>query len=263
MAKVILDPGHGGRDIGDYYMNRSEKNDTLSLALRVGLFLEAQGISVVYIRKTDVYLSIMERIKLINEADADLMISLHRLNEMDYSSKPGLDFFLKEDDIKVKDAAITIGKELYSVGYTTYGLIIRTDLPLLNEVSIPAFMLGIGYIGKEQENLFYDHNIMTIAEAIAKGILEYLTNTIDNETDLIRKQMSLGYRYRVIAGKYYSYDEAVEKQMLLRNHGVQAEIEYGFQKYFVCTGLLEQLDDAVLLEVQLRRLGYRTMIIIV
>ncbi len=261
MAKIILDPGHGGRDNGDYYESRSEKNDNLLLILRVGRFLEAQGIEVVYTRKTDAYLANKERIALINESGADLMISLHHLSGGSYGYS--LEFFIKENDLIARGTAVAIEKELYPVGYTTYKITANTDLPLLNEVSIPALMIGIRYLGADRENVFYDLNFLPIAEAIARGILEYLTLNTDNKSDLILKPMSACYCYRVMVGRYRFYDEAAWEQMILRNLDISAEMEYRRRRYDLYVGLTNQLDEAVLLEGKLRRLGYSTVISIV
>ncbi len=78
MPKVILDPGHGGSDIGDYYRRRSEKNDNLRLALRVGQLLEDMGVDVEYTRTTDVYLPMLRRVNRANQIGGDLLVSIHR-----------------------------------------------------------------------------------------------------------------------------------------------------------------------------------------
>ena len=54
MATVMIDAGHGGYDNGASFEGRTEKNDTLNLALAVGNILENNGVDVLYTRTTDV-----------------------------------------------------------------------------------------------------------------------------------------------------------------------------------------------------------------
>ena len=263
MVKVILDPGHGGRDIGDYYENRSEKNDNLLLTLRIGEFLEMQGIEVAYTRKTDIYLTTRERITMIKETCADLMISLHRSSKKCYTAGYCLDFSIKENDLRARNAAVTIGSERYPVGYATCKFIVRKDLTLLNEVSVPAIMLHIGYIRTGQEHEYYHLNFVAIAETIARGILNYLKK-IDCHQNVLLKPMSLCYRYRVMVGRYCCYDEAAREQLYLCGLGIVTEMECHNRRSFILyTGEMNQLNEAVFLEGELKRLGYRTMITIV
>ena len=50
MATVMLDAGHGGFDNGAMFNERKEKDDNLSLTLKVGQELEDRGVNVIYTR---------------------------------------------------------------------------------------------------------------------------------------------------------------------------------------------------------------------
>lgn len=76
--KVAIDAGHGGHDPGAMYSGRVEKEITLGVALKVGKILEAApGIDVVYTRKTDVFIELVERANIANRADANIFVSIH------------------------------------------------------------------------------------------------------------------------------------------------------------------------------------------
>ena len=76
---VVLDAGHGGKDPGKIgYLNHKEKDVALDIVLSVGEILQKQpGIKVIYTRKTDVFVDLMERGNIANKADADLFVSVH------------------------------------------------------------------------------------------------------------------------------------------------------------------------------------------
>lgn len=76
---VVLDAGHGGKDPGKIGQNHAKEKDiALKIVLQVGEILEKEkGISVVYTRKTDVFVDLWERGRIANKADADLFVSIH------------------------------------------------------------------------------------------------------------------------------------------------------------------------------------------
>ena len=75
--RVVLDPGHGGKDYGAIYHGFIEKNIALNVALKVGKLLEDQGVQVIFTRKTDVFIELTERPNIANKADADIFVSIH------------------------------------------------------------------------------------------------------------------------------------------------------------------------------------------
>jgi N-acetylmuramoyl-L-alanine amidase len=75
---VVLDAGHGGHDSGNRGNGYYEKKIALNIALKVGAQLDKiSGIKVIYTRKKDVYVDLIERANIANKADADLFVSIH------------------------------------------------------------------------------------------------------------------------------------------------------------------------------------------
>ena len=76
---VVLDAGHGGKDPGrPTSYGYKEKDIALDIVLKVGKNLESvSGVSVIYTRKTDIFLELRERATIANKADADLFVSVH------------------------------------------------------------------------------------------------------------------------------------------------------------------------------------------
>ena len=76
--KVALDAGHGDHDFGAVYHGHIEKNIALAVALKVGKILEKNsGIEVIYTRKNDVFVDLIERANIANRADANIFVSIH------------------------------------------------------------------------------------------------------------------------------------------------------------------------------------------
>jgi N-acetylmuramoyl-L-alanine amidase len=76
--KVALDAGHGGHDFGASYRGHVEKNIALAVVMKVGRILEANSkIDVIYTRKTDVFIDLVERANIANRANATIFVSIH------------------------------------------------------------------------------------------------------------------------------------------------------------------------------------------
>ncbi len=76
--KVTLDAGHGDHDFGATYHGFVEKNIALGVVLKVGKILEQDpSIQVIYTRKNDTFVDLVERANIANRADANLFVSIH------------------------------------------------------------------------------------------------------------------------------------------------------------------------------------------
>lgn len=76
--KVTLDAGHGDQDFGAVYYPHVEKKINLAIVLKVGKILEEYpGIDVIYTRKTDVFIGLIERANIANRADSNIFVSVH------------------------------------------------------------------------------------------------------------------------------------------------------------------------------------------
>lgn len=76
---LVIDAGHGGHDAGARGAISMEKNVNLSVALQFGRYVEKYmpEVKVIYTRKTDKFVSLIERANIANRANADLFISVH------------------------------------------------------------------------------------------------------------------------------------------------------------------------------------------
>jgi N-acetylmuramoyl-L-alanine amidase len=76
---VVIDPGHGGKDVGCQGHNLQEKKVALELALKIGEQIKAKHpeIEIRYTRKGDEFIPLHQRVEMANNPEVDLFISLH------------------------------------------------------------------------------------------------------------------------------------------------------------------------------------------
>lgn len=82
LKKVVIDPGHGGKDPGAVGTGRYKATEStlvldVSLRLRDYILQNYNDVEVVMTRTKDEFLTLLERSKKANEAKADLFISIH------------------------------------------------------------------------------------------------------------------------------------------------------------------------------------------
>ena len=94
MGKVVIDPGHGGRDTGTIGpTGLMEKDVVLDVAKRLARLVEERlGAEVVLTRTEDVGVPLEARTELANQEKADLFLSLH-VNSSRYPGVNGIETF--------------------------------------------------------------------------------------------------------------------------------------------------------------------------
>ncbi len=76
---VVIDAGHGAHDKGCSGSASREKDVALKVALELGKTIEENlpDVKVVYTRKSDVFVELIDRAGIANKNNADLFISIH------------------------------------------------------------------------------------------------------------------------------------------------------------------------------------------
>ncbi len=123
--KVVIDPGHGGKDPGAVYRTVKEKDINLSVALQLGALINKHypSVEVIYTRSTDLFIPLGERADKANKAGADLFISIH-VNSAASTSARGTETFVmgmdkagKNLEIAMKENDVVTYEEDYSTRY--------------------------------------------------------------------------------------------------------------------------------------------------
>jgi N-acetylmuramoyl-L-alanine amidase len=79
ISKIVIDAGHGGKDIGAQGSFSKEKDITLAVTMKLGRILSdsMKDVDVIYTRTTDDYPSLVDRHEIANRANADLFLAIH------------------------------------------------------------------------------------------------------------------------------------------------------------------------------------------
>lgn len=128
VCKVVLDPGHEGKDPGCVYRNYYEKDVTLGIAKKLGELIRKNypDVEVIYTRSTDKYVELAERGKIANRANADLFISIHINAATNQNARGtsthvmGMDKDGKNLEVAMRENDIIIYEDDYTTKYEGY-----------------------------------------------------------------------------------------------------------------------------------------------
>jgi len=128
VRKVVIDPGHGGRDPGALGSQSKEKDIVLAIALKLGGYIENNfdDVKVIYTRTTDEFVGLDRRAQIANENKADLFISIHcnsASNRRAYGSETfvmGLHRSQENLEVAKKENAAILYEEDYLETYGGY-----------------------------------------------------------------------------------------------------------------------------------------------
>ena len=108
VSRVVLDPGHGGKDTGAVGPSGvKEKDVTLDIARRVAPILVTLGIRALLTRDDDRFVSLEERTALANGFEADLFVSIH-CNASETKTRRGVETYVLDvnrDELAARVAA--------------------------------------------------------------------------------------------------------------------------------------------------------------
>ena len=111
VSRIIIDPGHGGRDYGapGYLKGVHEKDVVLQISRRLAEMIRKELKYEVYLtRNSDTYLTLEERTAIANTKSADLFISIHTNSHKNHRAYGIETYFLNlaTDDDAIRVAAM-------------------------------------------------------------------------------------------------------------------------------------------------------------
>lgn len=115
ISRVVIDPGHGGRDPGAIGHNVQESVLVLDIAHRVANRLAQYEIETVMTRRVDRYLPLEARTTFANRVKADLFLSIHA-NAGDQPETRGVETYVLDFASTRETAALATRENTYATG---------------------------------------------------------------------------------------------------------------------------------------------------
>ena len=196
---VVLDPGHGGIDGGaESGDGTSEKDINLAISSQMRKLLEENGIRVIMTRTSDEGLydpeqdaairtlktqDLYERKRIIDEADADLAVSIHLNSFTQDTSVKGAQVFFSSDGpeelVSRSEAAASLMQEELNRKVNKDKKreeLGKNDVFILKDITCPIVIAECGFLSNQEEaeklkNTGYQKKI---AEALCISICGYL-----------------------------------------------------------------------------------------
>jgi len=170
--KIVLDPGHGGRDIGAEGPCANEADVTLVLAHKLAQELNQLGHKTKLTRTTDVYMGLTRRADIANNWNADLFVSLH-CNAAASTTAEGIEVFCFPDSVEgnLYAKAIQDGLTEAFPDHKDRG-VKEANFAVLRKTNMAAVLVEAEFISNANQCKFLTNeaNQDKIASTIAKAI---------------------------------------------------------------------------------------------
>jgi N-acetylmuramoyl-L-alanine amidase len=175
---VVIDPGHGGRDPGAIGINGLQEKDVVfSISEQLASILENQGVTVVMTRTDDRTLDLAPRVDIAERANATAFVSIHaNALSMSRPDVNGVETFYDASSSAGRQLAQSIQSNIINETNMRDRGIKTARFYVITQTSMPSVLVEVGFVtGREDAALLSDAAFRTrMAEAIARGILEYL-----------------------------------------------------------------------------------------
>lgn len=188
--KIVIDPGHGGKDSGAVALDGETYEKTVNLLVAESLMdkLNANNeISPTITRTRDEYIKLLDRAGVSNDGDAHLFLSIH-FNSADNSTAKGIEvLYASEKNVRIKD---TVQKDFASclqkalikeTGAVNRGIKNRPALIVLNKTKNVSALAELGFLSNadDLENIKDPDYIDKLAQGLYNGIVDYMNTYVD------------------------------------------------------------------------------------
>lgn len=177
--KVVIDATYGGRDGGSKgYNGILQKDVNLAIALKVKSILEKQpDVDVILTRKDDSTLSMEERVKIVNDSNADFVISIMQ-NTEGSGEATGVETYILPSDNEKRNTTLgyIMQKAMIMYSDTKDRGVLARNMDILVKSDIPGAVVNTGFISNKTEglNLSSENYQLRMAEGLSQGILLYI-----------------------------------------------------------------------------------------
>ncbi len=114
--RIVVDPGHGGKDAGAVRSKYREKDWNLAVGKELAKLLKKGDFEVKITRDTDTFIALSDRSKIANNFKADLFVSVH-VNATKNTKANGFQVYFRSEKATDKEAADTAALENEAMQY--------------------------------------------------------------------------------------------------------------------------------------------------
>lgn len=114
--RIVVDPGHGGKDAGAVRSKYREKDWNLAVSKELVKLLKKGNFEVKITRDTDTFIALSDRSKIANNFKADLFVSVH-VNATKNTKANGFQVYFRSEKATDKEAAETAALENEAMQY--------------------------------------------------------------------------------------------------------------------------------------------------
>lgn len=179
---IILDAGHGGRDLGARQRSPyiEEKKVTLQAALMLKKHLTQLGYKVIMTRQTDVFLPLYRRITSANPKRSSIFVSLH-FNSSPNKKAHGIEVFYynhkkykKRARFSKKLASSVLTNMIKATSARSRG-VKNGNYYVIREAKVPSILVEGGFLTNlsERKKLKQKNYLDRLAKSIAQGVDQY------------------------------------------------------------------------------------------
>lgn len=183
MARIAIDPGHGGGDSGTVAINGVlEKDLNLSVALLVKRMLETHGVQTLMTRVDDSDVNLAERVAMANRNGVDAFVSIHH-NSCDNPEVRGYEVFYSVLGGPGQELALSVLRRLQSLSLLpTRGAKTREGRDggdyyyVIRYTKMPSIIVELGFLSNAADTEYCSkaEGQQAHATAISQGILNWL-----------------------------------------------------------------------------------------
>lgn len=183
--RIVVDPGHGGRDSGARGRRLLEKDVNLDVARQVAARLVQIGAQTILTRDSDVFIDLYDRPGLANELDADLFVSIHCNAMPKPNTGHGTETYYYHPHSKCL-GQIMQAELVRALGRRDNGLR-WANFCVTRESEMPAVLVELMYLNHDAEHAVLElpETRTAAARAIVEGLRQYVegTGTASERTD--------------------------------------------------------------------------------
>lgn len=170
---IVLDAGHGGKDVGANHGDLLEKDINLAVANKTKDLLSEAGYKVKMTREDDTFVELSDRVQFANRRNAKVYVSIHCNSSEDGSGNGIETFYAESKEESSKSLAESIQSNTISKTGAKDREVKTADYTVILGTDMPAALVEMGFFTNEQERtlLRSEEYQQKLAQGIADGIL--------------------------------------------------------------------------------------------